>query len=222
MTDTVQSVKEEINQTQDTQWYDNLSDNLIHQLITEFAIPRFKESDPEKNMDSISKDELKKLLNESDLESLHQLKLKKNNELFELYGLPMLKIEELILDNNSEEFSDEHNELYEKLLSEQREKNGNMRFYETLIDTHKHRKMKFIGETDIPNEEEFTRITKRMEDLIAQFQKNQENLMNKDDKKEPIIKEKNKKIHESIKRLNDSKSQRIKRMKDKLEERKNK
>jgi hypothetical protein len=199
---------------------DSLSENLIKQLIVKYAEKRYIDDNPDSDIKTISDEILKKYLREDDVINFRKANLEKNNKLFDGYGLPNYKYEDLLNDGQNVENDDNVcQEIYDKILEERADKKSYLPFYEKLIETHKKREMKYIGDCVIPNEEEMNEMMQKIEKLMKQFQQMQDDEKKndkKDNNKDNNKKAKNDNFSKSIKRLNENKDQRIARMKEKL------
>jgi hypothetical protein len=206
---------EQISENTNTQqsFLDTLPENAVNHLIYTCGVKHYQELNNLETFDpkSVSKEELQKYVKEEDVIEYQTQNLEKNNKLFEEYGLPPLKYEDLVDENV--ELNDDNKEFYNQLWLSHKEKGSYLPYFENLIDTHKERKMKYVGNTVIPNEVEMKEMRQRIEQMMRQFQQQQQ----PQKKPEPEIK--NKALHKSIQKLNNSKETRLVRMRAKLNQR---
>jgi hypothetical protein len=197
-----------------------LPENAVNHLMYTCGVKHYQElnnleSSNSFDPKSLSKEELKKYVKEEDVIEYQKQNLEKNNKLFEEYGLPPLKYEDLVGDDVV--LNDDNKEFYNQIWLSHKEKGTYLPYFESLADTHKERKMKFVGNTVIPNEVEMKEMRQRIEQMMRQFQQQQQQ-QQKQKKPEPEIK--NKALHKSLQKLNDDKETRLARMRAKLNQRK--
>jgi hypothetical protein len=197
---------------------DTLPENAVQHLMNSVAVKRYQ---LEKNLESfdvnsVSKDELKSYIKDEDVVEYQKQNLEKNNKIFEEYGLPPLKYEDLVGDNIKLEEDPEKKEFYNQLWLSHKEKGVYLPYFENLIETYKERKIKYVGNTVIPNEEEMKMMRQRIEQMMRQFQQQQEQ-QQKQKKSQP--EPKNKALHKTIQKLNNDPETRLARMKAKLSQR---
>jgi hypothetical protein len=202
---------------------DTLPENAVQHLVNSLAVKRYKEEKNLENFDlnSVSKDELKTYIKDDDVVEYQKQNLEKNNKLFEEYGLPPLKYEELVGDDVVLSEDNDKKEFYNQLWLSQKEKGIYLPYFENLIETHKERKMKYVGNIIVPNEEEMKVMRQRIEQMMRQFQ--QQEKQQKQQKQQKQSKQqpepKNKALHKSILKLNNDRETRLARMKAKLSQR---
>jgi hypothetical protein len=201
---------------------DTLPENAVYHLVHTAGVKRYQELNNLESFDpkSVSNEELKKYVKEEDVIEYQKQNLEKNNKLFEEYGLSSLKYDDLV-DENVEP-NDDNKEFYHKLWLSHKEKGLYLPYFEKLIDTHKERKMKFVGNTVIPNEIEMKEMRQRIEQMMKQYQQQQQQQQQqqKQQQQKPEPEIKNKALHKSLQKLNDSKESRLTRMRAKLNQRK--